>query len=172
VHRSTWAYVTGLFVVHAAVGLYALAADFRGPYSDGEAIAAEIRSRHLEGLPLLGVALVDAGTFSWDIDDLQPVLLGLDAGRAYDPVDRSFEPFWRHYDDAGSHFTWAPQERLTGELSSIARDLHSPLLVVRVTPGREAVVPMPASLETLLVPPPPLDFGERLSLHLFPVTAR
>jgi hypothetical protein len=165
------AYVALLLAVHAALGLYALFADFRHPYSDGSAVAGDIRSRSLDRLPLVGVAFSNEGTFSWDIDEIQPVLLGLDRGRAYDPVEKTFEPFWRHYYDRDSHFARLPQSMLAGELSRIARGLHSPLLVVGVLGRHDPVANVAAPLETLLVPPPSMDDGERLCLYVYPLRA-
>jgi hypothetical protein len=158
--------VTTLLLVQAAVGIYALGADVFRPYSDGRAVADEIRRHGMERLPLVGVRLDNPASFRFDVDRVQPVLLGLPEGRAYDPVAGRLEPFWRHY-DRPLYFVERDRSQLTSCLAAIAARLRSDVLVVTESPGPDRRFPVPPELSTLVVPPAAMDYGEQLALYLY-----
>ena len=159
------AFVTALFALHAAIGIDVLARDFREPYSNGAAVASAIRACKLEHLAIVGVR-GSRRAFSWDIDEIQPVLLELNPGLAYDPQARSLEPFWRHYDDP-NYFPTLPMSRLVPALRQIEKELGSPFLVVEVLSKPDGRPALPPLLKPIFEAPPSMDFGEHLALFSF-----
>jgi hypothetical protein len=155
-----------LFVLQAAIGLYAFASDVAQPYSDGRPVADAIRDQKLERLPLVGVRLADPASFYFEVDRVQPVLLGIPGGRVYDPYAGRFELFWRFY-DRPTYSTRLNRAQLIPRLSAIAQRLESDLLLVVVYPDRRRAVALPVELRELATPPPAMDYGEQLALYLY-----
>jgi hypothetical protein len=159
-----------VFLLHAAIGAYALGEDLRRPYSNGREVARALSAPDLQRLPLVGVRVLREGSgqprYAFTIDEIQPVLVELPTGRAYDPRAGTYEPYWRHYAEP-DYFAWMGPDELVSQLRDIAARLRSPLAVVVAT-DLESAAPAPPPLRLLAAFPPPLDYGERLGLYLFP----
>jgi hypothetical protein len=158
--------------LHAAVGVYALSTDLQRPYSNGQAVARALAAQHLEALPLLGVEVrpdaVGQPSYSFQIDEIQPVLLDLPSARAYDPRAGSYETYWRHYTEPG-YFAPMGSAELVSRLTDVAARLRSPLVIVTVEHELpDGIAPAPPPLRLLAGFPPSLDYGEHMGLYLFP----
>ena len=156
----------------AALCMHALAADVRGPYSNGAEAARAIQAQGLTGLPLLGVAIQrDAKgeiQYAFQIDEIQPVLLDLPGARAYDPRAGTYEPYWKHYTEPEYFAKMSPAE-LAPRLGEIADRLGEPLVIVLVEHNLpEGLDPAPPPLRRLASFARPLDYGERMGVYLFP----
>jgi hypothetical protein len=170
--RRTTRFLGLVLALHAAIGGFALAEDLRRPYSNGEGAARAIQALGLTGLPLLGIDVqTDTRgelTFAFQIDEIQPVLLYLQAGRAYDPVAGSFEAYWKHYAEP-NYFTRMPESELVPRMRAITEHLQAPLVVVAIENGLPERSGLPPPLRRLASFPRPLDHGEPLGLYLFPL---
>jgi hypothetical protein len=166
-------FLGAVLALHAAVGAYALAADLGGPYSNGKDVARAIEEQDLGRLPLVGVE-VQPGTsgelrYVFQIDSIQPVLLYLKAGRAYNPRAATRDAYWSHYAEP-AYFAPMSASELVVELREIAKRLGAPMVVVTVegAPLHGAEI-APPPLRRLATFERPLDYGEALGLYLFPL---
>ena len=160
-----------VLALHAGVGVYAISEDFRRPYSNGREAARTIHVEGLDRLPVLGLAVGSDAPgelhYAFEIDRIQPLLLYQQAGRAYDPRARTYEPYWRHYAEP-DYFASMTFADLVPRLHDIASREHTPLLIVTVEHNlSDDVDPAPAPLRRIARFPRPLDYGERLGLYLF-----
>ena len=162
-------YLAGLFALHAVVGASALYDDFRYPYSTGAAVAAEIRARGLEHLPIVGVLPEKRGV-SFAFDEIQPVLVNLTDARAYDPQSRTYERYWRHYDDQ-NYFDVFPRTSLRAQLNRVHDEIGGPFVVVVILPKPNSPFGRLRPLDPLYVAPDSLDFGEHYALCVYPSPA-
>jgi len=161
-----------VLALQVIVGLYALGADILSPYSDGRLASRFLRERGLDRLPIVGMSVLrvsrDTAEYKWETDQIQPVLLGLDRTRIFDPVRGSFESFYRHYTEPESLLVMNGLE-IDRSLQGVAARLGGPFIVVLM--GYKP--PNVRLLEKLTDLPRTLDYGERYSLFLcsgFPTT--
>jgi hypothetical protein len=160
--------LTLILALHAAVGLYAVAADVLHPYSQGRLAAAFLSANGMERLPIVGMSTSRApdGTewYRWEIDQLQPLLVNLGRATVYDPVAETNERFYRHYArwDYFPHMTPGDIER---SLAALASRFRGPFIVVAV-----ATAPMnvPSLGRDLWASSEALDYGERYTLFVYP----
>ncbi len=160
-----------VLALHAAVGAYALAEELRRPYSNGPQVARALTEQGLAGLPLVGVGVRSNLTYVFQIDELQPVLLALPAGRAYDPLSGAEEAYWRHY-ATPEYFTPMTAAELSSRLHEVAARLGSPLAIVTIEEQLTLdapPAPVPPPLRLVAAFPEALDYGERMALYLFPI---
>lgn len=170
-NRFATGFVTVLFGIHAAVGVWALARDVAGPCSSGEPAAAWIEDNGLADLARVGVKVHKDGDriqrpFKFEIDEIQSTLVHLDDRRIYDPVAGRFEVHWTHYSDPG-YYPWQTPGDLMDGLGEVSRALESDLLVIVVRPYGRETVDLPPGLEKLRDFPNGLFYGESISLYRF-----
>ncbi|KAA0251861.1 hypothetical protein FBQ97_12055 [Acidobacteria bacterium ACD] len=167
--RST--FVGGVLALQALVGAYAVWEDLRLPYSNGPAVARRIQDERLDPYPIVGLNVVagEGGTqlYTWDIDAVQPVLLHLPEGRAFDPRTGSLDRYWRHYGEP-TYFPLLDQRGMLGWTAAMSRHVGKPLVFVAVLPPNAPVPPLPPPFRLVASFPPSLDYGEHLGLLLYP----
>lgn len=169
-------FLTLLFGLHACIGLYAVTKDITQDYSGGKALARYVQTHRLERLPMVGVKVLSTrtgrvGAYTWEVDDLQSVLVHLPGNKTYDPVEGRFVPYWTHYLDRG-YFALYRQKEMSKELKQIRAKLQKPVLVVvswmnwkgetRVPSGMKKLADFPTRLDGS----GPFKYGEDLSLYL------
>ena len=165
-------FVTGLFALHAALGIYAIALDIMTPYSNGPQVAKFIQQNQLEGLPIVGIEAFpeDHGTtgYKFVAPAIFPVILHLPQSSIYDPNTGNELHFWSHYDDKMYFPPHQDLNSINKDLERIDAALAGAFLVVVVQNKKIHNLIMPNSLQRLATFPMTYDFGEHMALYTHP----
>lgn len=165
-------FITGLFALHALMGIYALALDVITPYSNGPLVAKFIREHQLEKLPIVGVeASPDDDRvveYKFVVPPIFPVLLYLPEVGVYDPSAGVPVRRWNHYDDKAYFSLHQDADALSKDLERISGAISGKFLVVVVQNKKILNLVMPGPLKLLSTFPMTYDFGEHLALYSYP----
>lgn len=165
-------FITGLFTLHALMGVYAIVLDVRTPYSNGPQVAKFIREHQLENLPIVGIEASpgkeQAVEYTFVVHPIFPVLLHLPKSGVYDPNADVSVRLWNHYDDKEYFSRHQDVEFLSKDFERIDGTISGAYLVVVVQNKKIHELVMPSSLTLLATFPMTYDFGEHMALYAHP----
>lgn len=163
-------FITVLFSIHAAMGVYALTVDGVHPYSSGNDVARHIQENGMAKLPMVGAEVFqdshDGIVYKWEVDQIQPTLLALKDARIFDPHANQWITNWNHYDNR-LYFPRRSLIEFEADLKDIAKKIGAPFLLIVATDAELPEPQMPTTLTLLYHANPAIDFGEHLSLYRF-----
>lgn len=162
-------FITGVLLLHALIGTYAVADDIRNPYSTGHLAAEAIRSHHLEETPFVGVGIsLDNGRprYQWEVDRIQPLMVLFPGHGILNPVTQQTEPYWTHYDNPVYFSPMSPDD-ITRGLHRMAQDHRTRLVVIVSRERGTAHVAVPPGLQLIAEFAPPSDYGEHLDVYVY-----
>lgn len=163
-------FMTALFALQAAMGIYALVDDGLHPYSSGRDIARHIQRNDLADMPMTGAEVFRDSkrgvVYKWEVDQLQSLMLELEGARVYDPRAGDWLTFWNHY-DSKLYFPRRSLPEFEADLNALAQKIGTPFLLVVATEADLPDPTLPSSLTLLYRGNRPIDYGETLSLYRF-----
>lgn len=168
--RFSRRFITGLLLLHALIGGYAIVDDLRHPYSNGADVAQWIKGHNLTNDPIVGIEVFRGKkqdvVYKWEMDQIQPVLMHLHGKKMLDPVSMEMVPYWHHHDDIHYFPRW-DYHTMQREFEKLSQGFNHPFLVIIAQERGVIDFSPPSPLQLLAHFPEPSDYGEHLSLYRF-----